>query len=372
MHTYQIERETKEEEFETEQMVQRAFWNVKEPGCREHIVVHEIRKRKEYQPQISRIAKVDGHVVGAIFYQEAQVQTAQGSRAVLSCGPLCVDPAYRNQGIGHALLHETLTAAEKTKYPGVIVGQMEELCLEEGFQNCDIFGITAAKDRKEQRIFARELANGGLRGMAGRFSEPEYARQKLSEQGATDYPILHLPGQEGYEMPDAGWYKILPATKDKLTFQRLFNEYVEELTASYEERDQKKRIEEYLRQDAAGNYLAREVKEYYVTPAKWPYLIQVENESIGLCVLSGPLPQDPKDGCSHYIEELYLQKEYRGRGIAGDLVQRFWKENDGTCGLCTFANNQKALGFWMDQIKAAHALYEKIRVEDMYFFRIDK
>ena len=61
-----IRKETKEDYYNTEHMVLRAFWNLHGPGCNEHLLVHKLREAKEYLPELSRVAEVDGRIVGAL------------------------------------------------------------------------------------------------------------------------------------------------------------------------------------------------------------------------------------------------------------------------------------------------------------------
>ena len=65
-----IIREERIEDYkQTEWMTMRAFWNIHGPGCNEHLLVHKIRESKDYLPKLSRVAEIDGKIVGAIFLQ---------------------------------------------------------------------------------------------------------------------------------------------------------------------------------------------------------------------------------------------------------------------------------------------------------------
>ena len=55
-----IRQEGKEDYYDTEHMVLRAFWNLHGPGCNEHLLVHKLREAAEYLPALSRIAEKDG------------------------------------------------------------------------------------------------------------------------------------------------------------------------------------------------------------------------------------------------------------------------------------------------------------------------
>ena len=67
-----IRPETPDDYRATECMVQRAFWNIHCPGCNEHVLVRLIRESEDYLPQFSRVAELDGKIVGAIFYTKAR------------------------------------------------------------------------------------------------------------------------------------------------------------------------------------------------------------------------------------------------------------------------------------------------------------
>ena len=73
MNNIIIRQETKEDYYNTELMTMRAFWNLHGPGCNEHFLVHILREAKEYLPELSRVAELDGKIVGAIFYSKARV-----------------------------------------------------------------------------------------------------------------------------------------------------------------------------------------------------------------------------------------------------------------------------------------------------------
>ena len=101
-----IRKETSQDYHETEHMVMRAFWNLHGPGCDEHLLVHKLREAPEYLPKLSRVAELDGRIVGAILYSRARVVDGDKEREVLTFGPLAVEPTLCNRGIGASLLHE--------------------------------------------------------------------------------------------------------------------------------------------------------------------------------------------------------------------------------------------------------------------------
>ena len=92
MNTIIIRKETKEDYYATELMTMRAFWNIHGPGCNEHLLVNKLRNADGYLPELSRVAELDGKIVGAVFYSVAKVVDGDQDHEVLTFGPLAVEP----------------------------------------------------------------------------------------------------------------------------------------------------------------------------------------------------------------------------------------------------------------------------------------
>lgn len=79
----------------------------------------------------SVLAEIDGRVAGCNFLDERA--------AIAAAGPLCIDPAARDGGIGRLLMQDVLDRAEKMEFPGVRMvqeaygGASLSLCAELGF-----------------------------------------------------------------------------------------------------------------------------------------------------------------------------------------------------------------------------------------------
>lgn len=68
-----IRQETAADYREVEHLTMRAFWNIHGPGCDEHLLVRKIRQSQDYLANLSRVAELNGRVVGAIYYTKAKV-----------------------------------------------------------------------------------------------------------------------------------------------------------------------------------------------------------------------------------------------------------------------------------------------------------
>lgn len=76
-----------------------------------------MRNHESWLPNISRIAVVDGEIVGVIMYFEAKIKRADCSEVkIASFGPLCVSHKYRSMGVGKKLMAETLPLAKAAGY----------------------------------------------------------------------------------------------------------------------------------------------------------------------------------------------------------------------------------------------------------------
>ena len=136
-----IRREAKEDFHATELMTMRAFWNIHGPGCNEHLLVHKLRGAEEYLPELSRVAELDGKIVGAIFYSRSKVVDGDTEAEVLTFGPLAVEPTCFSMGIGSRLLRETLPLAREAGYRGIVICGERDYYPKHGFMPCDRFGI---------------------------------------------------------------------------------------------------------------------------------------------------------------------------------------------------------------------------------------
>lgn len=141
MNNIVIRKETKDDFYATELMTMRAFWNLHGPGCNEHYLVHRLRDAREYLPKLSRVAEIDGKIVGAIFYSKARVVDGDKEHEVLCFGPLAVEPIYCNMGIGGRLLEETIALAREAGYKGIVICGEPQYYPRHGFKTCDHFGI---------------------------------------------------------------------------------------------------------------------------------------------------------------------------------------------------------------------------------------
>lgn len=191
-----IIREERKEDFkETELVTMRAFWNIHGPGCNEHLLVHKLRTAEEYLPGISRVAELDGKIVGAIMYSKAFIYDEDKIHEVITFGPLAVEPMAQSLGVGGLLLRETLKLAKEAGYPGVCIFGEPEYYPKHGFVTCDQYGITDAEGNNFDAFMAYELQENGFANIKGKFKEAEVF-EKCEDEAEIDEFTKQFPYYE--------------------------------------------------------------------------------------------------------------------------------------------------------------------------------
>lgn len=196
-----IIREERVEDYkETELVTMRAFWNEHFPGCNEHYLVHVLRDSEDYLPQLSRVAELDGKIVGAIFYTKAWVIEHDQKHEIVTFGPLCVEPTAQGLGVGGKLLHETYKLVKEAGYPGICIFGEPEYYPKHGFKTCDHFGITDAEGNNYDALMGYEVTQNGFKNITGKFEESKVFEQCDDEEAIAEYE-KQFPAYEKLKLP---------------------------------------------------------------------------------------------------------------------------------------------------------------------------
>lgn len=159
-----------------EELTREAFWNVHVPGCNEHFLLHNLRKSADFIPELDLVAVADEKIVGSIIYSKAAVVSASGARrTVISFGPVSVLPSFQKQGIGSALIMQSLKAAEEMGYDAVLIYGDLRYYSRFGFRCAEKFDICSSDGMFSVALMALSLKPGALNRISGRFEEsPEF------------------------------------------------------------------------------------------------------------------------------------------------------------------------------------------------------
>ncbi|MFI5936841.1 GNAT family N-acetyltransferase [Actinoplanes sp. NPDC051494] len=80
-------------------------------------LVGALRAAGDIIPALSLVAEIDGRVTGHVLGSRARI----GERPSIGIGPLGVLPTHQRQGVGSALMHAVLAAADALDAPEVIL-----------------------------------------------------------------------------------------------------------------------------------------------------------------------------------------------------------------------------------------------------------
>ena len=143
----------------TELMVMRSFWNKYWPGCTEHYLIRIIRESKDYIPEISRIAELDGKIVGAIYYTKAWIDDGNIKHEIATFGPLAVEPTLEGNNIGGELLRHTIKLAKDANIVGIVLIGEPFYYPKFGFKRGEQYGITDANGKTLDALMCLPLCD---------------------------------------------------------------------------------------------------------------------------------------------------------------------------------------------------------------------
>ncbi len=148
-----LEPETPDDAEAIERLNERVFG----PG-RFARTAYRIREKADPDPSLSFVARVGTLLIGAV----AMTPIAIGGAKALLLGPLIVEPVFRLQGIGEALVTRSLVAAKAAGWTLVILVGDEPYYSRMGFQPAPPGRITLPGPVDPSRLLYCELEPGAL------------------------------------------------------------------------------------------------------------------------------------------------------------------------------------------------------------------
>lgn len=129
-------------------------------------LVHALRADAGWVPALSLVAEgPDGDVVGHVVATEGSI----GSTPVVGLGPIGVLPTDQGQGVGGALMHAVLAAADALGYPFVVLVGHTGYYPRFGFVPATTLRIAAPDPSWGEHFQARSLASAPADGASGTF-----------------------------------------------------------------------------------------------------------------------------------------------------------------------------------------------------------
>jgi putative acetyltransferase len=102
-------------------------------------IVDGIRASDRFVPELSLLAVSEGQSLGHVI--SSFVDLVPGTSRVLQVGPLAVVPSHQRQGIGTALMEETIRIADELGEPLLLIEGSPKYYGRFGFTRADAVGI---------------------------------------------------------------------------------------------------------------------------------------------------------------------------------------------------------------------------------------
>lgn len=188
-----IRKTNRNEFYQTENLTREAFWNLYQSGSSEHLVLHNLRKSKNYVAELDLVIKNGGQILGHIILSKAKVVNDNKEHEVLCVGPFAVLNEFQNKGIGSKLIYYSIEEAKKLGFKGMILFGNPAYYQRFGFKNAKEYGISTKDGKNFDPFMALEIRENGLANIQGRFFDDEAFEINEDELGEFE---KHFPEKE--------------------------------------------------------------------------------------------------------------------------------------------------------------------------------
>ncbi len=124
---------------------------------------YRLREQAAHRPELSFTARIGTLLVGSIWLSPVRI----GETKTLLLGPLTVEPAFREQGVGQALIERALQEAKAKGHRIVILVGDEPYYGKSGFKRVPPGRATMPGPVDPARLLVAELAEGAFDGVSG-------------------------------------------------------------------------------------------------------------------------------------------------------------------------------------------------------------
>ena len=190
-----------------ENLTREAFWNNHVPGCDEHLLVHNLRKTKEFVKELDFVAIFNETIVGNIVFVKSKIINKGIENTILSFGPLSVLPEYQNKGIGSKLINHTIKLSKEMGYKAIIIYGDPEYYKRFGFKVSKDYNITNGDKKYPVALLVLELFTNALNGIEGIFDEGKI--YEVNRKELKDFDKKFIKKEKGYSKTQDRFNELL-------------------------------------------------------------------------------------------------------------------------------------------------------------------
>ena len=161
----QVRNETPQDYRLVEEITRKAFWNLYVPGCGEHYLVHIMRSREDFLPELAFVIEANGEIIGNIMYTKARLADETGEKKeILTFGPICILPEYQRMGYGKILMEHSFEKAISLGYDTIVIFGNPSNYISRGFKSCKKHNICLEDGMFPTAMMVKELKPNVLDG----------------------------------------------------------------------------------------------------------------------------------------------------------------------------------------------------------------
>lgn len=198
MYNIIIRNENESDYRAVEELTRKAFWNVNEPGCCEHYLVHKMRNHEDFIRELDFVLEVDGKIIANIMYTKSKLIGEDGNeKEILTFGPLSVLPEYQRKGYGKKLMEYSFEKAAAMGFDAVVIFGNPENYISCGFKSGKKFNVSVGDGEYPVALLVKELRAGGLNGAKWSFKESAAYEIDLAKIDEFEKNFEHM--EKGYQ-----------------------------------------------------------------------------------------------------------------------------------------------------------------------------
>lgn len=168
-----IRQEEEKDYKKVAEIIENAFKTEHFSDHQEQFLVQRLRNSKDFVPELSMVAELNGEVVGQILLSKIKITNSATSFDSLALAPVSVAPDYQQQGIGGALIRSAHKKAKELGFKSILLLGHDTYYPRFGYELTSKYNISLPFDIPEKYCMILSLIEGGLDGVHGMVEYPE-------------------------------------------------------------------------------------------------------------------------------------------------------------------------------------------------------